>query len=112
VNAPDEYAYSWEDYKRRVRWWFAAWIGGFALLVVCATALNWISLAPLALGVLGPAWGILCVILGFRVQNFRCPRCHRQFFKSIWYYHPFSRKCVHCGLAKWGVTDSHGEPIR
>jgi hypothetical protein len=32
-------------------------------------------------------------------QNFRCPRCHRFFFRRYMLVDPYSRNCVHCNLA-------------
>jgi hypothetical protein len=34
---------------------------------------------------------------------FRCPRCGKRFFTTLWYRNPFARKCVHCGLGKYST---------
>jgi hypothetical protein len=41
----------------------------------------------------------------FRVRDFPCPRCGLHFFSSTWWYSPFAKKCVHCGLRKWADPD-------
>lgn len=92
---------SWRDYRGRVRLFFVVWFGGFLIASSLAYALSltsassWLGLA------IGLAWVIGFVIAAARLQLFRCPRCHNQFFKAFWYYWPFARYCVHCGLPKW-----------
>ena len=95
------YVESWDDYRRRVRWFFGAWLGGFAVAAALAGALSYTpasSWAPIAVGAL---WIAAFALTAFRLQLFRCPRCHEQFFSGTWGYWPFARSCRHCGLAKW-----------
>lgn len=47
------------------------------------------------------AWGLLVVLVGYRLQRFRCPRCHHRFFRQ----RPvllglIARRCVVCMLPK------------
>jgi uncharacterized membrane protein len=112
MDTSSQFVQAWEDYKRRVRWFFGGWLGGFAVVALLAALLNRLSLGEVALSLLGPTWIVLIIVVAVRVQLFKCPRCHRQFFKAFWYYSPFARRCVHCGLPKWGCTDSCETPIR
>jgi hypothetical protein len=50
-------------------------------------------------------WIAVCVVTGWRVALFSCPRCHKWFFATWWYRNPFARKCVHCGLPKWANSE-------
>ena len=100
------YVDAWSDYRRRVRWFWGVWLGGFMLaaLLVLALSRTPIADAPIAEAafiVIGAAWIAGFMIVAIRVQWFRCPRCHRQFFfSSFLYYNPYAGKCVHCGLPK------------
>ena len=47
-------------------------------------------------------WTGALVYAGNRALAFRCPRCGYPFFRTAWSYNSFARKCVHCGLPKWG----------
>lgn len=92
---------SWSDYRRRVRRLIGVWLGGFAIAACLASALSYTPArdwAPLAVGIL---WMAMFVVAAMRVQVFRCPQCRHAFFKATWYYWPFARRCVHCGLPKW-----------
>lgn len=96
-----EYAEPWEDYRRRIRWFFVTWFGGFLVSALFATVLTQNLGVAWAPAVVGALWLAVCVSAAFRVQRFRCPRCDNPFFKATWYYWPFARSCVHCGLRKW-----------
>jgi hypothetical protein len=48
------------------------------------------------------SWVALLVLANWYYSAFRCPRCHKQFFKpSFLNYNTFAKKCPHCGLTKW-----------
>jgi len=51
--------------------------------------------------IIGVSWLLGFAIAGIRLQPFACPRCRNPFFSSPFYYWPFGRKCMHCGLPKW-----------
>ena len=112
MDTSSQFVQAWEDYKRRVRWFFGGWLGGLAFIALLVALLDRLSLGEVAFYFLGPAWLGLFIVVAARVQLFKCPRCHQQFFKAPWYYSPFARKCVHCGLPKWGCTGSFEIPIR
>ncbi|HTX75996.1 MAG TPA: hypothetical protein VMD29_07315 [Terracidiphilus sp.] len=51
-------------------------------------------------------FGAVGVIAWFQLNYFRCPRCGRLFAIASWYnLSIFARKCVHCGLRKFGEDD-------
>jgi hypothetical protein len=54
--------------------------------------------------VLFSAWGLTAVLIFARLQEFRCPRCGRTFFKESWRVGLFSSRCVHCGLRKYAKS--------
>ena len=49
-------------------------------------------------------------ILALQAWSLRCPRCGEPFFYTFddrpwrmsWRRNPFARRCMHCGLPKWG----------
>jgi hypothetical protein len=100
--SPD-YSAAWRDLRRRRIIFLAVWLG----LTPALLAIYYVALRPLSqlftikedylvLPVAG-VWMIAFMIASIRVQLFRCPRCQQWFFAK-WYYNPFARKCVHCGL--------------
>jgi len=49
-------------------------------------------------------------VVFIRMEKFRCPRCGGHFASSRWYTKSiFARKCVHCGLRKFGEDASRSE---
>src|SRR5437879_5295172 len=105
MNSTSEFTSAWDDYRRRRRWFFGVWLGGFLFVASLAALLNKLSLGDLAFWILGPAWMASFVVVAARLQLFRCPRCHRRFFNTFWYGNLLARRCVHCGLPKWSDTD-------
>ena len=51
-------------------------------------------------------FGFVGVAAWFVLNFFRCPRCGK-LFAITWWYSPsiFARKCVHCGLKKFGDAE-------
>ena len=92
---------AWKDYRRRVRWFFLAWLGGFVVLAALGTALDLLHAPEWALLILGFFWMATFACAGFYLQRFRCPRCKEFFFFSTFSYWPFARACRHCKLPKW-----------
>lgn len=106
VSESPDYTSEWEDYSRRVRWFFGSWLGGFAVVGLLAAVLGRLAIAGLVLTILAVAWIALFIVLAVRLQLFKCPRCRQKFFMAFSHYNPFARRCVHCGLPKWSRTDS------
>lgn len=47
------------------------------------------------------AWVVVVALVGLRLQRFRCPRCHRNFFpKRPLLLGLMARRCVSCMLPK------------
>ncbi len=91
---------AWRDYRRRLRWFFVVWIGGFLGAAVAAYALVSSRFGQHAVSIIGIAWLLALTVVAVRLQLFRCPRCSRQFCKARWYFNPLASHCVHCGLPK------------
>ena len=92
------YVDAWSDYRRRVRWFWGIWLGGFVLAALLIVALSRTPIFKVAFPIIGAAWIASFIIAAIRIQWFRCPKCHEKFFSSFWYHNPYARKCVHCGL--------------
>ncbi len=45
----------------------------------------------------------LTAIIGFLWILWRCPRCKGLFFVDVIVAHPFTPRCLHCGLPKWST---------
>jgi hypothetical protein len=112
MSTSPQFGSAWGDYRRRRRWFFAAWLGGFAIVASLAALFDKFSLGGAAFWILGPAWMISFVVVAARLQLFKCPRCHRPSFNTVWYGNPLARRCVHWGLAKWSSEGSNDTSIR
>jgi len=42
-------------------------------------------------------------VASWRLNRFKCPRCHEEFFANL-IHNPFARRCVHCKLPKWQLN--------
>jgi hypothetical protein len=101
-----EYSSAWKDYRWRCQWFFGIWLGGFLVVALLGILLAKLSLGDFAFYILGPAWIIAFVVVALRLQFFKCPRCSKRFFCTLWFNNPFAKKCAHCGLPKWSEADS------
>lgn len=69
----------------------------------------WRSSGPFAaIAILGAA---AIAIVHRRKQRTRCPRCGRLYYRTLFYYNPFARRCVHCGLPRDAVWTGTREQV-
>jgi hypothetical protein len=109
INDHAHFASSWNDYRRRRRWFFGNWIGGFFVIAVLAGIGSSLSLDDLVFYALCPAWLLGFAITSVRLSLFRCPRCGRCFSCTWWFGDPLTQHCLHCGLPKWSKSDPERE---
>jgi hypothetical protein len=99
----NEYAEHWRGYKR-IRNQYLLLLACFPVVIVIG---GWVdhlfqTLTSQVLFVFGGAWTMVCLVAGFRLNAWRCPRCGKWFSCKWWYgLGVFARKCVHCGLPKY-----------
>lgn len=106
MTTASDFASAWADYKRRRRWLFGVWLGGFFLIAALGRLLSASGLGGGAVfGLLAPLWLFSFLLVTVRMNTFPCPRCHRWFFATWWCRNPLSRKCLNCGLPKWSESD-------
>lgn len=94
---------AWMDYRKYVRRFLWAFIGGGVFVAVLTWLISlvsvslWAKMAPIMV------WIVAWVILESPLRYFPCPRCkERFFFHSVLRWHwPFARSCLQCGLRKW-----------
>ncbi|RZA18305.1 MAG: hypothetical protein EOP93_11525 [Lysobacteraceae bacterium] len=92
---------SWADYHSRRLWLWTALVLG--LVAALAVAFAWAIEHHGRLGLLWPlaAWAVVVAHAVRRLQDFRCPRCQRHFFRRN---PPLlalrARRCVNCSLPK------------
>ena len=92
---------TWADYRRLSRLFWALLVLG---LVATLTIAGMFLVERHGIhGLLWPllAWASAVVYAGLRMQEFRCPRCHRRFFRRS---PPLlalrGRQCINCSLPK------------
>ena len=106
----ENYAAAWEEYRRRRRlFWivFAAYIPTGLIVVPLLAKVLPRTVQPGL--VFFSIWGIIFIVTSIRVEFWRCPRCHKHFFRKWWGGLPFVHNCVHCGLPKFATTDDEEE---
>ena len=99
--ADPQYLTSWRDLRRRelLFWFFVlSYVPGILLIIIIVNVFE--HDAPEHIGIyFSSAWLAGFVGTSLYRQNFRCPRCHRFFFRRYMLVDPYSRNCVHCNLA-------------
>src|SRR4051812_17999005 len=99
------YAAAWHEHRRRDRWVWAAFLGYIPGVMLLGTLLGMVFGTEMYL-VTAIAWMIVASIVNLRAATFRCPRCGEQFYSRGLFHNGFTRRCLHCGLAKWASEDS------
>lgn len=95
------YAQAWQDYRRRIRNFFIAWLGGFVAVAATIVVISALDVPDWTFMPLAVAWMTAFAWAGVRLQQFPCPRCREPFFRKPLSYWPFSHECRHCSLPKW-----------
>ena len=111
-----DYRYQWDMYRVRTRWTVICLILEFLAFIPVVGIASVVSRKLLGTDLWYPAaivWGLLYVFTIFRLRNFPCPRCNKNFFGGIDFDaktagNLFSmptvfvgRKCAFCGLRKY-----------
>jgi hypothetical protein len=106
-EAPPSFRSPWDDYRRRRRFFLAAFLSPFVFalgyplwLLVGNVPVFYVFVAWLPLYAVGVMW----------LHRFPCPRCSRPFFCKRLDRNTFTGHCLHCGLPKWSLGEA--EPIR
>ena len=97
-----DYSAAWIHYRKLRRDFLVAWLSGLFLIAasgLAAPVLNMTGGETIA-AVVGATWISAFLFTLFRMQMFRCPRCGKSFFKGFWYYNPFTRHCINCGVER------------
>lgn len=92
---------SWADYHRRARLFWTLLVLGLVATLMLADM--FLVRRHGIHGLLWPllVWASAVVYAGLRLQDFRCPRCHRRFFhRSPPLLALSARQCANCSLPK------------
>jgi hypothetical protein len=102
----------YSDKWRQLRaWTYASWMI-LAVGIVIAFFLSSPS-AGKANDYFVPCWFAAFAVVSGASASFKCPRCHRPFFKpNFLAFNGFANQCVHCGLPKWADGPHQGSPGR
>ena len=104
MRTDSEYSRSWHDLRRRefLFWFFVlSYVPGILLIIVLLNTFE--PDLPEHLGVyFSIIWLAGFVWTGLYRQSFRCPRCHRYFFRRrLGFADPHARTCLNCNLTCW-----------
>jgi hypothetical protein len=111
MGTQPDYTAAWCDLRRRrnISWVvFLSYVpGAMAIFLTVGLPLSALTgIKPDYFGIaIGSCWMVACLVTGWRVVFFSCPRCDNRFFATWWYHNSFARKCVHCGLPKWATAE-------
>lgn len=105
VDSPP-FAASWQDYRQRRLYFCLIWITYVPGVFLLGYPLYRVFDSEIPFYVVAGAWMLAFVIAGNYMLRFHCPRCHKMFFATWWYYNSFARRCVHCKLPKWSAGDT------
>lgn len=115
AEAAEPYAAAWAHYRRLRR---RKWVIGLSLILIIpgSAVLSGIFDGGTAVSdgltsALLLVWFFTLLSMMFRQNLWRCPRCSQRFFIGPPVNNPLARKCLHCGLPKWAVSDSHAGPL-
>ena len=101
MRVDPDYLRSWRDLRRRefLFWFFVlSYIPGILLIIVLVGRFD-IEL-PDHIGIyFSAAWLIGFAGASIHRQNFRCPRCHKFYFRRFKLLEPYAHNCVNCNLA-------------
>jgi hypothetical protein len=111
MDQPADYTAAWRDYrKRRFVFWvvFLSYMPGvmafFLGVGLPLASMTGIKPDYFFFAIAG-TWMLAFVVTNLRAVSFPCPRCGQHFFRTWWYSNPLARRCVHCGLPKWAMSE-------
>ena len=98
ASVETDYPEAWREYRRRSSAALASFVVGFpgGLLLGLALVPYFGAKAPPIVALLSLA--AVAVPWSWRLWQWGCPCCGRQFHGTQSYNNPLARKCVHCGL--------------
>ena len=94
----------WRDLRRRQRivWLvFLSYIPGIVILSIPLEALFDSETPVFVVAVL---WFVALAVASGYMENWKCPRCGKPFFRTWWYHNTFAQRCIHCKLPKWSES--------
>jgi len=97
----------WDDYRRRWRFFLAAFLGPFIFALGYPL---WLLIGNVPVFYVFVAWLPLYVVAVMWLYGFPCPRCSRPFFCKRLDRNIFARCCLHCGLPKWSSVEAESNP--
>ena len=92
---------SWEDYRRRRKVLWIAFIGYLPVGAIVGLPLNGILGSELPVIVLALVWMGIFAYAVVRMDSFPCPRCGMPFFSRPFVQNPLAQRCMRCGWPKW-----------
>jgi hypothetical protein len=109
TTAEGPYSASWAEYRRRRNLYWLVWLTYIPGVLIIGLPLSWLFHSNGAAFAVAGLWMVAFVAAANYLGFWKCPRCRKPFSRGRWYYNPFARECVHCGLPKWAANDVEQE---
>lgn len=100
------YEKNWAEYrKRRKLFWiiFLTYLPGVAII---GAPLGQLFKSETSYLIVAIIWMCAFAVSGLRFSFWKCPRCEKCFSLRWHSSNPFTSRCLHCGLAKWELSDT------
>jgi hypothetical protein len=101
-----DYVKSWQEYRRRRNLFLFFLIGYLPVFGIVSVVTEKVYDCSTPGFVTALIWLVFIAVSGVRVEIFRCPECGKCFFAKWWYHNILARRCVHCGLPKYAISDA------
>jgi hypothetical protein len=97
-----DYRREWRDYRVRRVVTSGLLLGFIPYELTLASMRNPARWVQQILATLAISYMLAVGLSSMWVSFWQCPKCGRPFFLTkVWFWRPFARACVHCGLEKW-----------
>jgi hypothetical protein len=108
--AEGPYSAGWAEYRRRRKLYRLVWLTYIPGVLIIGLPLSWSFHSNAAFFAVVALWAVAFMAAANYLGFWKCPRCGKPFSRGRWYYNPFARECVHCGLPEWAASDAEQGP--
>jgi hypothetical protein len=96
-----DYSKEWQDLKTRRAVFLFIFVGWMFFGTALKPLISHIIGSEISESILFLIYSPVFIFAGFRLINFKCPRCKDRYSSINWVFG--SKKCLSCGLKKWSA---------